>query len=110
VWEKKNNMFYLADIKLYDKEGNETLGSKVGLNEKMEPATSLNGLFLVYEKGWMPIILGYSYDVYLVENGRIKESFKVENNDKDLDERLKILLKHYNVRYWKSLKDFVRSY
>jgi hypothetical protein len=100
----------LADIKLYGKEGNETLGSKVGLNEKMEPATSLNGLFLVCEKGEVPIVLGYScYDVYLVEDGRIKESFKIGKNDKDLDGRLKILLKHYNVRYWKSLKEYVRQ-
>lgn len=107
VWEKKNNMFYLADIKLYDKEGNETLGSKVGLNEKMEPATSLNGLFLVCEKVWAPVVLGHSYEVYLVENGRIKEEFKVKKHDKVLDERLDSLLKLYKVRYWKGFREFM---
>lgn len=56
---------------------------------------------------WAPVVLGHSYEVYLVENGRIKEEFKVKKHDKVLDERLDSLLKLYKVRYWKGFREFM---
>ena len=102
TWKEADGRIYLEDVEIHDKEGNLKMGSDVGLNRKMEHATSLNGLFFAgghsrFLKMGI-VLLDYTLIVYNVENGVIKEKFEIKKEDKKIDERLQKLFNQYNMK------------
>ena len=114
TWKEADGRIYLEDVEIHDNEGNLKMGSDVGLNRKMEHATSLNGLFFAgghagYLNDGIVLLNDETLIVYNVENGVIKEKFEIKKEDKKIDERLQKLFNQYNMKCM-TIEEIIRSY